>query len=613
MTHRVAHRGPNGFGFAYFESGQGASHEIIHDENRSPKLKHPIVGLGNRRLAILDLSQLGNMPMQIENGAYCVTYNGEIYNYKEIRAELETHGFQFRTGTDTEVLLRSFQYWGAECLQRFNGMWSLAIWDRRRQQLFCARDRFGVKPFYYAWHENAFYFASEIKQILFGSNIPRVANPRTVYQFLEQGVADYSSHTFFENIFQLQPGHTLTLNVADSCDFVIRQYWELAIQPELTMKEEEALEGFRERFVQSVNLRLRSDVPVGASLSGGLDSSAVICEARRQSPKQEFQTFSAAFTEKTIDERKYVDAVANSIQAKANYAFPQGKRFWDDFDKLIYFHDEPIGSGSVFAQWCVMAEAKKQKVPVLLGGQGGDEVLCGYQKYHYFHLFHLLRQRRLSLVKEVVLSLQNGTRRGWDFADASRYLPARFRRALSVVQRLCPPEFKRSAEDPTVNIGSRNTLAERQKADLTFASLPILLHYEDRNSMAHSIESRLPFLDYRLVEFTVNCPSSVKFHNGWSKWILRQSMKDTLPDIIRKRKSKLGFDVPLEGWMQEGLRNGKRDVWDTRSLQMERFVNPANLAQETRKFLHSERGMLPSHFLFRPLSLEMWARVFDVC
>jgi len=343
-----------------------------------------------------------------------------------------------------------------------------------------------------------------------------------------------------------------------------------------------------------------------------MDSSAIICQAKNLAPDLHFHTFSACFEDKTIDERQYVLSVVNSIQGKSHFAFPQGAPFWDSLDKLLYFHDEPFGSGSIYAQWCVMAEARKQAIPVLLGGQGGDEVLCGYQKYRFFYLWHLLERKDARFFREAFLSPINGTRRGWDLADASRYFPKRFRRTFSVVDRLSPIEFRQTAQNSTLDLGSRSSLAERQKADLTFASLPALLHNEDRNSMAHSIESRLPFLDYKLVEFAVNCPGTVKFHNGWSKWLLRETMKGIMPEDVRMRKSKLGFDAPLGSWMNKGLRNGMRNVWDAPHLRMERFISSSSLKRETDKFLNSENGALASASLFRALVLEKWARVHGV-
>jgi asparagine synthase (glutamine-hydrolysing) len=615
MTHLVKHRGPDGFGFAYFPRAAESPSEVIHNENRLPRCTRPAVGLGNRRLAILDLSELGNMPMQSDDGTLTVTYNGEIYNYRELRAELETLGHRFRTGTDTEVLLNSYQQWGEGCVSRFNGMWSFGLWDQRNKSLFCARDRFGVKPFYYAVSGGCFFFGSEIKQLIYGANLPRVANARVVYHFLEQFLFDYSRETFFENIFQLPGGHTLTLQLRGSLDIVTRKYWELAIHPEEAgaRKEEEICEEFRDRWETAVRLRLRSDVPVGSSLSGGIDSSAVICQAKKLAPAQKFHTFSSCIEEKGMDERPFIAAVTNAIGSSGHLVYPKAGSFWERVDDISYHQDEPIQSGAVFAQWSVMAAARKQGVPVLLGGQGGDETLCGYQKYRYFYLWQLLRQGNPRAFREGLLSFRNGTHSSWTLTDASRYFPAPFRSSFSVADRVCTADFRTRFASQRIAIGVVGSIAERQKLDLTLTSIPSLLHLEDRNSMAHSIETRLPFLDYKLVEFAVNCPASLKLRDGWSKWILRKVMKDAMPDEVRLRKSKLGFDVPQTSWLREGLANGHRHVWDTSALKMGRFLDAGKLARETRRFLDQDRSALTTDPLFRAISLEHWARVHNVC
>jgi asparagine synthase (glutamine-hydrolysing) len=277
-----------------------------------------------------------------------------------------------------------------------------------------------------------------------------------------------------------------------------------------------------------------------------------------------------------------------------------------------------------------MADAGEHRIPVLLGGQGGDEVLCGYQKYRYFYLWHLLKRGDPRVLREAMLGSYNGTRTNWTFTDASRYFPSPLRRRFSLVDRLgsaaslyfagteVPLAFDFTSTSVTPAGGSNSnalsggSIENRQKADLTFASLPSLLHYEDRNSMAHSVESRLPFLDYRLVEFAVNCPLALKFRNGWNKWILRQALGDVLPDTIRFRKSKLGFDTPQVRWMRSGLSNGLRHVWDAKSLRMERFINPLKLSLETKRFLNRQPGAVAPYPLFRVLMLELWANVFDV-
>jgi asparagine synthase (glutamine-hydrolysing) len=612
MTHLIAYRGPSGFGFAYAGRNRCEPMEVIHGEDRATALRSLVVGLGNHRLAILDISHAGNMPMQTDDGAYCLTYNGEIYNYKEIRQELEQRGHRFRTQTDTEVILHSYQEWGEECLQKFNGMWSFALWDHSRQNLFCARDRFGVKPFYYAVHGGRFYFGSEIKQILQASRIPRVAKSRVVSYFLEWGLTDYSANTFFENIYQLPGGHWLKLDLSEPLTPVIGRYWELRLAPRPELPTDEAIQEFRHRFQNAVRLRLRSDVPVGVSLSGGLDSSAVLCQAKQIAPEIQFQTFSACFDDPQLDEREYVSAAIEAAGAVSHLVFTQAEDFWCTIESMIYHHDEPILNTSAFAQWSVMREARQHGIPVMLGGQGADETLCGYQKYPFFYLWQLLREADSRFFRQAAMWILQGTSSYWTLDSAVRYLPDMVRRKLSLMERVGTIELREGQRQDRPQLGSSNGVAERQKMDLVYSSIPALLHYEDRNSMAHSVESRLPFLDYELVEFSVNCPSSLKLRDGWSKWILRNALVDSLPEKIRLRKTKLGFDTPDAVWVRAGLQNGHRGLWEAPKLRMERFMNADRLGGECRNFLRGGPAALPSALIFRAISLELWARTYVV-
>ncbi len=612
MTHLVSYRGPNGFGFAYAGRNAHDPVEVIHGQNRPPAMASPVVGLGNRRLAILDVTDAGNMPMQTEDGAYCVTFNGEIYNYREIRQDLTRRGHRFRTQTDTEVILHSYQEWGEGCLQKFNGMWSFALWDHARRSLFCARDRFGVKPFYYAVHGGRFYFASEIKQILQASAMPRAAKSRVVSYFLEWGLVDSSADTFFENVHQLPGGHWLKLDLTDPLTPVIGRFWELRISPETEVPVEEAAQKFRDRFQNAVKLRLRSDVPVGVALSGGLDSSAVLCQAKQIVPEAQFQTFSACFDDPVLDEREYVSAAIEATGAISHLVFTEAEPFWRTVQSMVYHHDEPILNTSAFAQWSVMQEARRNGIPVMLGGQGADESLCGYQKYPYFYLWHLLRRADVRFFRETASWILNGTSYYRTLDSAARYLPDFVRRRLSVTERIGTDELRGGCGLDRPCLGPSSGIAERQKIDLVYSSIPALLHAEDRNSMAHSVESRLPFLDYELVEFAVNCPPSLKLREGWSKWILRKALADSLPEKIRFRRTKLGFDTPDGAWLRAGLQNGHRELSQGPKLRMERFLNANHLARECRTFLQGDPAALPSASIFRTVSLELWARTFSV-
>jgi asparagine synthase (glutamine-hydrolysing) len=613
MTHLVRHRGPDGFGFAFFGLNHERAAELILNEDRSPRIERPIVGLGHRRLAILDLSALGSQPMQTEDGWFSVVFNGEIYNYIELRQELECLGYLFRTRTDTEIILHAYREWGKECLKRFNGMWSFALWDGMRRQLFCARDRFGEKPFYYYRDEKRFLLGSEIKQIAKFPGVPRRANHASIFDYLERGILNAGQETFFQNILELPGGHSLTLDLASGrIEPRVERYWELVLQPLDQLSDGAARADFTEKFIDAVRLRMRSDVPVGSCLSGGLDSSSIVCVARALVPHADFHTFSACYEDPAFDERNYVREVADAVHVQSHRVFPSAEQFRASLEKLLWHQDEPIGGSSVFAQYTVMQAAREQGVPVLLDGQGGDEALCGYRKYYYFHLWHLLKRKRPGLIPEALAYLWRGDKVPLRWSDASRYLPAPFQRRTSLLAQLSGDGLGAAQGSPAIDIGPGQSLAGRQKADLCQLSLPVLLRYEDRNSMAHSIETRLPFLDYRLAEFLVNCPEPLKLRGGWTKWILRNALKGVLPEKVRLRRRKLGFDTPEEGWLRTGLCEIVMQVFAEPKLTTSPYLDVEKVRAEFQKFYAGRRDALPATWLLRPLILELWAKVHDV-
>jgi asparagine synthase (glutamine-hydrolysing) len=380
-THLVKHRGPDGYGFAYFCLSPDCRGQVILNEDRVPA-ERAIVGLGHRRLAILDLSPSGSQPMQTRDGMLTVVFSGEIYNYLEIREELKGLGCVFRTGTDTEVVLQAYRRWGHECLQRFNGMWSFAVWDSRRQRLFCARDRFGIKPFYYYGDSERFLFASEIKQLLHFSDVPRRMNAARVWDYVEFGILSHGEETLFQDIRELRGGHSLTLDMTSgNMSPVIDRYWDLELRSSSELSEEAARERFLETFKDAVRIRLRSDVPVGSCLSGGLDSSSIVAVARELANHDNFHTFSACFDDPRLDERPYIEEAVSATQVKPHFVFPGVTEFRESLERLLWHQDEPIAGSSVFAQEAVMERARGEGVPVLLDGQGGDETLCGYRKF----------------------------------------------------------------------------------------------------------------------------------------------------------------------------------------------------------------------------------------
>jgi asparagine synthase (glutamine-hydrolysing) len=612
MTQLIEYRGPDGFGLAFFPHGENARGEVFHQEVRLPSFARPKLGLGNRRLAILDLSELGNQPMQAEDGALSITFNGEIYNYLEVRKELEALGHSFKTNTDTEVILHAYREWGVECLKLFNGMWAFALWDRPRQRLFCARDRFGEKPFYYHLGTRSLIFGSEIKQILVCPEVRREANDSTVFAYLEHGLQDHTAETFFKGIFQLPAASFMTVDLGgESIVPVIRPYWELAVKP-TEFSDDDACDEFLAKFTKAVAIRMRSDVPVGSCLSGGLDSSSIVCVARKVAPDHNFHTFSSCSEDKAFDEREYLSEVVRATHTNSHLVFPSSDDLWATLQRLIWHQDEPFGDCSVFAQWCVMQRARQESIPVLLDGQGGDETLCGYLKFYYFYLWHLLKTGNPRFLPEALerMGKDGGFLSAW--TGAQRYLPGFLRGTSTLSARVCRPEYRREHHNGAPKLGAGVDLAHRQKADLMLYSVPALLHYEDRNSMAHSVESRVPFLDYELGEFLVNCPARLKLRQGWSKWILRESLKGILPEKVRLRRDKMWFASPQSRWITKDLRPGIERTFSRPELRMSRFLEPKSVAAEFNKFFAGSAGSLSHAALFRVLSLELWATVFDV-
>lgn len=614
MTHLVKHRGPDGYGFAYFRARQDTPGEVILNQDRLPSLEQPQIGFGHRRLAIIDLSPLGLQPMQTGDGNLSIIFNGEVYNYLELRRELEVLGYTFRTRTDTEVILRAYQAWGSECLKRFNGMWSFALWDRSRQRLFCARDRFGVKPFYYYAEKTCFVFASELKQILQLPFVKRSLNHELVFDFLNLRLLDHTAETFCRGIHQLPGGHFLTVDVSkQETDPVIKPFWDLPVGPEDGLSDDEAAEEFLAKFRKAVTLRMRSDVPVGSCLSGGMDSSSIVCLAKSLVRNENFHTFSACFEEKALDERRYVQEVVAATGVKSHLVFPTGKQLEETLERMLWHQDEPIASSSPFAQWSVMEEARRENIPVLLDGQGGDETLCGYRKFFYFHLWHLLRRAKPSFATEAVLSVfRGGASSPWHWADVRRYLPGILKRSASLPARVCKREFEQKYQGRGVDVGPGASLSERQKSDLVKFSLPVLLRYEDRNSMAHSIETRLPFLDYEFAEFLVNQRGNLKFRHGWSKWILRQTMRGNLPEKVRLRKDKMGFGTPETRWVCENLHDRIAEVFNASQFAMEGVLDAQKVRNELSKFSSGQPDCLPASAIFQIFTLESWARMFKI-
>jgi len=586
MTRRVRHRGPDDEGF--YERGR--------------------VALGHRRLSIIDLSAAGHQPMESADGRYVITYNGEVYNYLELRSELKALGHRFRSNTDTEVILAAYAAWGRACLTRFNGMWAFAIHDRDEDLVFAARDRFGVKPFHYILTERCFAFGSEIGQLL--PLLPSArASSTMVASFLLTGTGAQTSQTFFDQVSNLLPGHWLAYDVAaDQCTF--GRYYNLMdrVNAVETVSETDAIDGFRECFEDAVRLRLRSDVRVGTCLSGGLDSSSIALVAARMHHAASNRPFSA-ITAISEDPRNSEEAYASQVVAAGSLDWIRVTPTYEDFRDLlpgvVKHQEEPFGLPSPCMQTFVMRAARENGVVVLLDGQGGDETLLGYDQYYPAYCVSLWREARVrGLLRAIATSSRsNANMPPWRLAAFllfalspwARDLYYRPRRRL-LAQRPAPPAWIRQFAAACWDVRALQVL------EVETTGLPLLLRLEDKNSMAFSIEARLPFLDYRLVEKSIALVPGLKIRDGWTKFVLRRAMSEVLPADITWRRNKIGFEAPNAMWLARHRDVMAAQVWGSPLLR--RVCEPDQLV---RRF----RG-LEWRIQWRLYILALWAEIFAV-
>ncbi|HEX4351413.1 MAG TPA: asparagine synthase (glutamine-hydrolyzing) [Polyangiales bacterium] len=633
MTDRVAHRGPDADGFVLADTHSGA---VWNGERAKPASRFDLA-LGHRRLSIIDLSEAGTQPMVSADGSCWVVYNGEIYNYVELRAELSSLGHAFRSETDTEVLLAAYREWGPDFLHRCNGMWAFALWDAKKRELFCARDRFGVKPFYYAHGQDWFVFGSEIKSLLAHPRVARRPNDAMIYDFLSLKLADHTDETFFSGIRRLPAGHTLVYRPRNAPE--IRRYWDLNVAFELSAEpadETRATDRFAELFEDAVRLRLRADVPIGTCLSGGLDSSSIVVTANRlmfdelKLPRSlvgdHQRTFSACFDDRRFDERSFIDRIVAQTGASSHRVFPSGDKLWDELPRVVAQMDEPFHSTSQYSQYNVFRLVRESGVTVTLDGQGADELMAGYPGYHGVMLATLVRSGALLAAGREAYATWKHSGRGRSATElalrtAYGLIPDRIStpirtlladrlgsrlpegRSLRVIDRDLHSRFgERRLEWIASRRASMNDLGAKLHADVFRFSLPALLRYEDRNSMAFSIESRTPLLDYRLAEHIFSLPLTMIMRGGWTKWVFRKAMDGRLPTEVQWRKDKMGFVTPEALWMQQGKHRIAEMLEEASASRG--YLDPTELRAQLDQ---PARGMFYTD-LFRWYILELWMR-----
>jgi asparagine synthase (glutamine-hydrolysing) len=519
MTDVIRHRGPDGDG---------------HWSNSLAG-----IALGHRRLSIIDLSQNASQPMHYDNSRYTIVFNGEIYNYLELKERLIKDGFKFKTESDTEVILALYSQKKEHCLGELNGMFAFALWDEVEQKLFCARDRFGEKPFYYHFEKGkGFFFASEMKA-LWAAGVAKEPEAVMIQAFINNNSCSHlydQGLTFFNGIKQIDSGHYLTLSTSDFEPRISKFYSLVDIAINRDLGFEEATKHFYHLLTESVKLRLRADVPIGSSLSGGLDSSSIVLLLDCIKDKQRQKTFSARFDNFEKDEGTFINLVTQKCKNVDHFeVWPNQSELESVIEKILWHHEEPFGSASIFAQWKVMELARKNGVTVLLDGQGADEQLAGYLHYYNIYLAQIF-QHDYPLFKKEVSSLES-------LRGIRHHLHPKNQSVKNKLGRI-----KRSLFKESMNISEQH-LSNTLKMDMMNSALKELLRYADRNSMAHSVEVRLPFLDHKLVEFVFSLPDEFKLAEGWTKLLLRKSMQNILPAEITWRLDKVSYEAPQNDWL----------------------------------------------------------------
>lgn len=528
MTDRMSHRGPDAEGF------------FIRDN----------VGFGHRRLSIIDTSESANQPFYFGD-QYVLIFNGAIYNYIELREELEKKGYQFKTDSDTEVLIASYDCWKEDCVKKFNGMWAFAIFDVKSNKIFCSRDRFGIKPFYYFTDNNKFIFASEIKPILEIEKITQV-NVQVLVQFIAVNLTEQTSETFFQGISKLPGSHNLVYDLVNHT-YEIYRYYDIHFNEEISkLSLEDAARLFDKELERSIKMRLRCDVKIGSALSGGLDSSYMASKASKiykEQKKEKFNVISVGSRDPKNDESYYSKLVSEHLDLNQDLIYPSQKEFRRKINDVIISQEEPFPGLSIYMQNFLMEETNKLNIKVLLDGQGADEILLGYSRYTAAYLRNHSFIKNLKFLLSVPGHYDISIYKGILYY---LYFSVFFVRKLRILFRAKNIKSRyRKNIDFTLMKNLTNSYADifkMQRIEIFWTQIPELLKFEEKNSMAFGVETRLPFLDYKFVETCLSINNNFKIYDKWSKYLLRKNMAGNLPDEVTWRKRKIGFDAPADKW-----------------------------------------------------------------
>ena len=612
----MRHRGPDDEGYLTWSPCEAPR------VARTPGRDGGRVGLVHKRLSILDLSSLGWQPMSSRDGRFHIVYNGEVYNFVELRRELERLGHCFDSRSDTEVLLAAIVEWGVvDAVRRFEGMFAFALLDVVRAEVALVRDPFGIKPLYYCWSEDRFVFGSEIKAVLAAGQVAREVNPRSLFAYLTSGESEHGEETMLSAVRQLPPASVLKVAVGDTVSVSGPQtYWELRPDRSGDIDPTEAARMVRDRLIANLERHLRSDVPVGTALSGGIDSSAIVDGLRRVAPRElELHAFSYVADDPRLSEERWIRLAAGAAEATVHDVRVGPDALKNDADALILAQDEPFSGTSMYAQFAIFRAAHEAGIKVMLDGQGADELFGGYASYLGPHVSWLARHGRLwSALRLMVASSGRADVHANDIARyvAASSLPRWFKRRVSAARRPSTPSWMNGEWFSDRAVAARPRLPDAgadlraQLARSVRTGLLALLRYEDRNSMAFSVESRVPFLTTGLAELALSLPPSLLIANdGTRKAVLRDAMRGIVPDEILDRRDKIGFQTP-EASLLAGTNSWAASVLESSATESIPCFDRRELERITDSV---QRGAATSGVpLWRLLNLIRWSELFDV-
>jgi asparagine synthase (glutamine-hydrolysing) len=568
------------------------------------------ISLGHRKLAVFDISKNGHQPMSSEDGNLILVFNGRIYNFPELREELISKGHQLENKNDAELILCCYREYGTDCARHFNGMWAFCIYDKAKRTLFLSRDRLGIKPLYYYYDGSSFIFASEIKAIL-EHDIPRKENREIIFDYLYYNLTDHTEDTFFKGIRRLMPGHNMVYDLA-SDKMEISEYYDLGSRVSVTGVDYGKI---KELFTDSVKRAIVADVPVGSCLSGGVDSSSVVVTMRKIAPGAEIKTFSMRFPGKNIDESAYQKEVSTKVNALNYSVTPAPDELMRDLEDLFMAQEEPFSGTSVYGQYRVMKLAKDNGIKVLLDGQGADQVLSGSSYFNGYYYYELLRRLDIvDLLREATQSYQKSKCLSPLMYLFLRVAPTNIKRSLYNHHKVpyLSKGFIKENEHRKDTRWYLSSLDEAVCGSVSMYALPHLLRFLDKNSMNFSVESRVPFLDHRLVEYLLSIPSEERINKGVTKYAFRKAMEGEVPESVLARHDKIGFATPEESWLNDkAVKDFVYSIIDSENFKARDFWNWKLVKEMFIKLNCGEsQGIFVGTEIWRCISVELWMRMF---